>query len=186
MVFCCLCLFLLPFGILAAIVLILRKLMIEKRLEEHRKTGRYVIGFFHPYCNAGGGGERVLWCAIRAIQQRFPAAKCLIYTGDSDANPEKILARAKSRFNVEISDADVEFVYLKWRRLVEADLYPVFTLLGQSIGGALLGFEALFRRVPFIFFDTMGYAFTMPIFRYLAGCPVVCYVHYCKKFKNKR
>ena len=29
-----------------------------------------VIGFFHPYCDAGGGGERVLWCGIRAIQKR--------------------------------------------------------------------------------------------------------------------
>ena len=29
------------------------------------------VGFFHPYCNAGGGGERVLWTAIRAIQKRF-------------------------------------------------------------------------------------------------------------------
>ena len=28
------------------------------------------VGFFHPYCNAGGGGERVLWCAIRALQTR--------------------------------------------------------------------------------------------------------------------
>ena len=26
------------------------------------------VGFFHPYCNAGGGGERVLWCAVRAVQ----------------------------------------------------------------------------------------------------------------------
>lgn len=29
-----------------------------------------VVGFFHPYCNAGGGGERVLWTAIRALQNR--------------------------------------------------------------------------------------------------------------------
>jgi len=29
-----------------------------------------VVGFFHPYCNAGGGGERVLWTAIRAIQRK--------------------------------------------------------------------------------------------------------------------
>lgn len=26
------------------------------------------VGIFHPYCNAGGGGERVLWCAVRALQ----------------------------------------------------------------------------------------------------------------------
>lgn len=28
------------------------------------------VGIFHPYANAGGGGERVLWCAIRALQDR--------------------------------------------------------------------------------------------------------------------
>lgn len=30
-----------------------------------------VVGFFHPYCDAGGGGERVLWCAIKAVQSRY-------------------------------------------------------------------------------------------------------------------
>ena len=29
-----------------------------------------IVGFFHPYCNAGGGGERVLWVAIRALQKK--------------------------------------------------------------------------------------------------------------------
>ena len=33
------------------------------------------VAFFHPYCNAGGGGERVLWCAVRAVQTRYPAAR---------------------------------------------------------------------------------------------------------------
>jgi hypothetical protein len=28
------------------------------------------VAFFHPYCNAGGGGERVLWCAINAMQDK--------------------------------------------------------------------------------------------------------------------
>ena len=23
---------------------------------------RVSVAFFHPYCDAGGGGERVLWC----------------------------------------------------------------------------------------------------------------------------
>jgi len=30
-----------------------------------------LIGFFHPYCNAGGGGERVLWIAVQALQTRL-------------------------------------------------------------------------------------------------------------------
>jgi alpha-1,2-mannosyltransferase len=37
----------------------------------HRDAvGKPTVAFFHPYCNAGGGGERVLWCAIRAMQSK--------------------------------------------------------------------------------------------------------------------
>ena len=31
--------------------------------------GTFVIGFFHPYCSAGGGGERVLWKSIQALAE---------------------------------------------------------------------------------------------------------------------
>ena len=43
---------------------------------------KHTIGFFHPYCNAGGGGERVLWTAIRAIQKRY--AEC--YNNENNNN----------------------------------------------------------------------------------------------------
>jgi alpha-1,2-mannosyltransferase len=33
-------------------------------------TRPIIVGLFHPYCNAGGGGERVLWVAVRALQRR--------------------------------------------------------------------------------------------------------------------
>lgn len=29
------------------------------------------VGIFHPYCNAGGGGEKVLWVALCAMQERY-------------------------------------------------------------------------------------------------------------------
>jgi alpha-1,2-mannosyltransferase len=45
--------------------------------------------------NAGGGGERVLWAAIRATQKRWPKAKCVVYTGDHDVDKAAILARVK-------------------------------------------------------------------------------------------
>lgn len=47
--------------------------------------------------NAGGGGERVLWAAIRATQTRWPRAKCIVYTGDNDVNKEAILLRVQVR-----------------------------------------------------------------------------------------
>lgn len=101
----------------------------------------------------------------------------MIYTGDTDATPDEIVARARERFNI-ILPGRVEFVYLFYRGWVEAVKYPYFTLLGQSIGSVLLGLEALFSFVPDIYIDTMGYAFTIPLFKYLGGCPVACYVHY--------
>jgi alpha-1,2-mannosyltransferase len=62
-----------------------------------------IVGFFHPFCNAGGGGERVLWAAIRATQQRWPRAKCIVYTGDHDVNKEAILARVEVSLPLSVS-----------------------------------------------------------------------------------
>jgi len=36
----------------------------------------------------------------------------------------------------------------------------------------------MIKFTPDVFLDTMGYAFTYPFVRLLAGCPVVAYVHY--------
>uniref|UniRef100_A0A915L3M5 GDP-Man:Man(3)GlcNAc(2)-PP-Dol alpha-1,2-mannosyltransferase n=1 Tax=Romanomermis culicivorax TaxID=13658 RepID=A0A915L3M5_ROMCU len=92
------------------------------------------VAFFHPYCNAGGGGERVLWLAIRALQKKYGSViKCYVYTGDTDATPDEILTKAEGRFGLA-RISGVEFIYLKRRSLVEARLYPYFTLLGQSLG----------------------------------------------------
>ena len=136
-----------------------------------------VVGFFHPYCNAGGGGERVLWTGIRALQKRYDFVKCVVYTGDSGVRSSDILSRAKERFNISLPQP-VEFVFLNNRQWVEASSFPYFTLLGQSLGSLWLGWEALTRYVPDIFLDTMGYAFTLPLFKYIGGCHVGCYVHY--------
>lgn len=136
-----------------------------------------VVGFFHPYCNAGGGGERVLWTGIRALQKRYNFVRCVVYTGDPYVSGEEILRKARQQFNICLPEP-VEFVFLKKRRWVEASMYPYFTLLGQSFGSMLLAWEALNCYLPDIFLDTMGYAFTLPLFRYLGGCQVGCYVHY--------
>ncbi|XP_043927607.1 GDP-Man:Man(3)GlcNAc(2)-PP-Dol alpha-1,2-mannosyltransferase [Protopterus annectens] len=136
-----------------------------------------IVAFFHPYCNAGGGGERVLWCALRALQSRYRDATYVIYTGDQGVTGEQIIDGAYRRFHIKLP-RPVKFVFLKKRYLVEASLYPHFTLLGQSIGSIFLGWEALAKCIPDIYIDSMGYAFTLPLFKYLGGCHVGCYVHY--------
>lgn len=58
---------------------ILRKLINVRRAQVKRLLRRklnrsndfHVFGFFHPYCNAGGGGERVLWLSINALQKKL-------------------------------------------------------------------------------------------------------------------
>ncbi|EPY84883.1 hypothetical protein CB1_000435010 [Camelus ferus] len=72
----------------------------------------------------------------------------------------------------------VKFVFLRKRYLVEDSLYPHFTLLGQSLGSIFLGWEALMQCIPDVYIDSMGYAFTLPLFKYLGGCRVGSYVHY--------
>jgi len=61
---------------------------------------------------------------------------------------------------------------------VEESRYPPFPWLGQSLGSILLGWEALMQCVPDVYIDSMGYAFTLPLFKYVGGCQVGSYIHY--------
>lgn len=97
----------------------LQKLHKDRIRQKKKVDGRTVVGIFHPYCNAGGGGERVLWCAVRAIQAKYPDFHIAIYTGDK-LNADKLLQNAKQRFNVDISSNNIEFVTLNNRNWVEA------------------------------------------------------------------
>ena len=54
---------------------------------------------------------------------RYPAAKIVIYTGDVDAAPDMILAKARDRFNMNISDRNLHFIYLHKRR---CDMFYTF------------------------------------------------------------
>ncbi|KAI9664484.1 MAG: asparagine-linked glycosylation protein [Bathelium mastoideum] len=138
-----------------------------------------VIGFFHPFCNAGGGGERVLWAAIRATQKRWPEALCVVYTGDHDVDKAQIIERVRTSFNIQLHPPKIQFLYLSTRRFVLASTWPRFTLLGQSLGSLILAYDAFNLLVVDIFIDTMGYAFTLGFSKFLfPDIPTGAYVHY--------
>ncbi|XP_011877575.1 PREDICTED: GDP-Man:Man(3)GlcNAc(2)-PP-Dol alpha-1,2-mannosyltransferase isoform X2 [Vollenhovia emeryi] len=162
--------------VLLPILLVKWRKFYSRKREERLRTGT-VVGIFHPYCNAGGGGERVLWAVVQAIQNKYPDVHIAIYTGDLDADPERIVSKTERSFNVKLRP-NIEFVYLHGRKWVEASTYPYFTLLGQSLGSVCLGIEALNNLTPDIYIDTMGYAFTYPLFKYIGGCRVGSYTHY--------
>jgi hypothetical protein len=63
------------------------------RIRRQKKT----IGFFHPFCNAGGGGERVLFCAMKHFLTEKQNWQCVVYTGDGDSKVS-ILNRCRERF----------------------------------------------------------------------------------------
>ncbi|WJX68266.1 GDP-Man:Man3GlcNAc2-PP-dolichol alpha-1,2-mannosyltransferase [Trifolium repens] len=108
-----------------------------------RRNRKTAVGFFHPYTNDGGGGERVLWCAVKAIQEENPDLQCLVYTGDHDATPQSLLSRAIDRFGVKLLSPP-KVVHLYKRKWIEETTYPHFTMIGQSLG-------------------SIGYAFTYPL-----------------------
>ncbi|KAL2024285.1 hypothetical protein VTK56DRAFT_8767 [Thermocarpiscus australiensis] len=138
-----------------------------------------IVGFFHPFCNAGGGGERVLWAAIRATQQRWPKAKCVVYTGDHGVTKNAMLSRVKTRFNIHLHPPTINFLYLTTRHWVLASTWPRFTLAGQSLGSLIMAWDAFSLLVPDIFIDTMGYAFALGLCKLLfRNVPTGAYVHY--------
>lgn len=57
--------------ICATLTLLLLLYILACRIKFRRKAPKTkrptVIAFFHPYCSAGGGGERVLWKAIQVL-----------------------------------------------------------------------------------------------------------------------
>ncbi|CDU25735.1 related to ALG11-required for asparagine-linked glycosylation [Sporisorium scitamineum] len=156
-----------------------RKLLATLSIDE-KQSPRTVIGFFHPYCNAGGGGERVLYEAIAYHLSLDPQCVVIVYTGDyPSTSKEDILAKASARFGIAIDADRVAFVGLTRRWMVEDSTWRSWTLLGQSYGSVWLGFEALSRLIPDVLIDTMGYAFTYPVARlFNLHLSIAAYVHY--------
>ena len=61
---------------------------------------RIIYGFFHPYANNGGGGERVLWQAVKATLLADDKNICVIYTTNIEAQPLDILNKANKNFKL--------------------------------------------------------------------------------------
>lgn len=129
--------------------------------------------------NAGGGGERVLWAAIRANQQRHPKSLCVVYTGDHEVDKTQMLNNVKERFDIDIKPSRIVFLYLTTRHYANATFWPRFTLLGQSIGSLYVAWDAFSLLVPDVFVDTAGYAFSVAMAKVLFPTMVTAaYVHY--------
>ena len=136
---------------------------------------RGTVGFFHPHSEDGGGGERVLWTAIKALHDARPGLRIAVFTGPG-FEAEELVARAERKFNLRI-DCPIEIIPLLRVAWLESVRYPRFTLFCQSLVSISVAWMGLLNTVPEIFVDTSGWSFIYPLTKWL-GCKVVCYVHY--------
>uniref|UniRef100_A0A7S1XN84 GDP-Man:Man(3)GlcNAc(2)-PP-Dol alpha-1,2-mannosyltransferase n=1 Tax=Phaeomonas parva TaxID=124430 RepID=A0A7S1XN84_9STRA len=154
----------------------------QKALGEGRREPLEVC-FFHPYASGGGGGERVLWLAVKALLTEVDIVDrrdvCVtVYHGDAGADEAALLRSAQERFGIRLPAERFTATTLRLRRLVDPKNYPVFTMLFQALGSAILALEACLRRPPDVFVDTTGFAFAYPLVA-LLFCPhIAAYVHY--------
>ncbi|SCU89831.1 LAFA_0E21242g1_1 [Lachancea sp. 'fantastica'] len=155
-----------------------REEFVNRMVASERAYKRIIYGFFHPYCDAGGGGEKVLWKAVETTLQRDPECVTVIYTGDYETSGEEILSKVSERFGYKIQGSRVVFIFLKTRRYVDPKTWPKLTLLGQALGSVILAVEALYKLSPDVWCETMGYPFTYPIAKWVARIPVITYTHY--------
>lgn len=145
----------------------------------HDDNKKVIFGFFHLYANAGGGGERVLWAAVKQTLDNSPNNVCAIYTGlEPSVTTGDILEHAERRFGIAVERERVVFIFLSNRGLVDPDTWPRFTILGQAIGSLAVAYEAINHLVPDVWVDTMGQPFSYPLISWVLNIPICAYVHY--------
>lgn len=167
--------------LIIVISIVLLWFIIKYQLQKRRRKN--TIAFFHLYCASGGGGERVLWHTIEALVKRYPKHTIYIYSHkDVQDDTLRILIKVRDLFKIDlISDTRIieklEFIPLRCSPLIESRRYPVLTMLFQHLGSMILACEAAYRLVPDIYIETIGFTFTLPVFKF-HGCKLITYVHY--------
>ncbi|KAI3435747.1 hypothetical protein D9Q98_001805 [Chlorella vulgaris] len=159
-------------AVLLALTFLLGRWWIKRRLP---RISKGTVAFFHPFADGGGGGERVLWAAVQAMQDQRPDLKLAIYCGGG-RSAEQLCEEVAIRFNLQLMPT-FQVVPLPGRDLLQPARYPRFTMLGQAAGSVRVGWQALQQLVPELWVDTTGWAFPYPLVR-VAGARVAAYVHY--------
>ncbi|KAM3184482.1 hypothetical protein ACTXT7_008293 [Hymenolepis weldensis] len=169
--------------ILFVTALLIRRQVLRKRLAKEYKIFRppALLAFFHPYCNSGGGGERVLWTGVDCLLRTYPSILIFIYTNNTTClnSPARVFQRVHETFDISIRNTErVIFIRLRSEPLLRANLYPFLTLAGQVFGSLVAAFECLIRLPPDFYIDTTGFSFTIPLFSWFIGARCGAYVHF--------
>ena len=83
-------------------------------MHKNLNTSLKTIGFFHPYCDTCGGGEKVLFQAIEALQNslEFHDHQVIVYSG-SEQTKTQILTKIKDRFGIKVKEQNLTFFKLE-------------------------------------------------------------------------
>ncbi|ODV81944.1 glycosyltransferase family 4 protein [Suhomyces tanzawaensis NRRL Y-17324] len=151
-----------------------------RRRDVNDPNRRILYGFFHPYANNGGGGERVLWQAVKATLVADQKNIAVIYTTNTDAEPLDILKKAEEKFQItDLDSRRVLFVYLRrFGHLIDGQYWKRLTMVGQLWGAALLALEAMFELSPDVWIDTIGLPGSYIPALWILKVPILAYVHY--------
>ena len=113
----------------AAIVLI-ALINVLIKVSRKKKDGRaeLLLAFFHPNCDSGGGGERVLWVMINALLKDKSISSRLricIYSSVTSRTKSEILAGVNNSFRIDITDYfdKITFVPVYSSPLLDAKWY---------------------------------------------------------------
>ncbi|RNC52517.1 glycosyl transferase, partial [Trypanosoma cruzi] len=158
-----------------------------------RRFVRGTVGFLHPSAAAGGGGERVLWVAMRAIQlddmRRGITRRYVLYCSrigedgvDDDKRGEKrLLQIVQQQFHI-LLPMPIEVVFLRpsLTRLLSGEHYPFLTLLLQAVCGSVVLFyeTCIVNSITPIVIESVGIPGIYPLLALLAGTRIISYTHY--------
>jgi hypothetical protein len=103
---------------------------VKQRYFRKSGSGEKLLAFFHPHCDNGGGGERVLWVMIAALLQNenlWKKLKIIIYSSKEEKHKEKILASVKDSFRIDITEYSdrISLIHISTTALLDAKWYIV-------------------------------------------------------------
>ena len=139
----------------------------------YKKSNKIV--FFHPNCLDGGGGERVLWEAIKALHSKIPNEKLYIFS--ENATKEAANKKILNCFKIQPPE-NLDYINVGPARFLTPGYFKRLTLIRQAISSMYYGFKCLFKCVPSIIIDTTGAPFASIIWKLFGGCTVIQYIHY--------